>query len=372
MRIGNVRIAGVSKRFYFVILGVIVALVILIKLVSALAPKPAPNLVAYTPAYFTASALTQPAAQTGGWLGKFISDYGLWEPSAESDFTGLEGYAENVGRPLRFKAYVSDPSDVSATRPDLSLTEDDYTFEPAQFIAPDEITSLSELAGNDESALGNQPLELGFRNGAVPPPDQAYEITGLLWWRSDLLESGTPSGQLASPVILVDSWELLSPEELQAPTTQRADLNLSYQEDGQTVSLNRVEWSAGNELRVCISVTNDTAQTEPLWAGVSSMTADNGNGTVTGTPDPNGALANTSQLQAYQSVPGYIDFSASASDASLPLILRMPTINAAADQGASAQDLMIVKVPTSSIENVANIQAPTTNCLNSGAGTSSS
>jgi hypothetical protein len=294
-------------------------------------------------------------------------------PTAESDFLGAN-YALNVGLPMRFKAYISDPGDVSSTRPDLSFTEDGYTFEPAQFIAPNEITSLGSLASNDVAALTNQPVELGFRNSAVPPPDDAYEVTGLLWWRSDLLappsaaDLAVTGAQLASPVVLVDSYEELSPEELQAPTTQRVDLNLNYQEDGQTVAINRIEWSAGNELRVCLSVTNDTSQTESMWSGVQEMTADNGNGTSTGSPDPNGALGSTGELQAKQSVPGYIDFPASDSDASQPLTLRMPTLNSVNNDFNSNQDSIIINVPTAEIKNVANIQAPTTNCLSNGSG----
>jgi hypothetical protein len=363
MRVGSVRITGVSKRFYGVLGGVVALIILLIILGGSKSKAPNPYL---TPA-FAPSELSSSALQSSGWSGSLISANGLFQPTASTELTG-EGYAAHLGLPMRFKVYLFDSSTVQQSRPDLIFQKNGYVFEPAEFLPPDEPVSINSLTSSTNT-LPPQPIELGFREDDAPPPNTAYEVTGLLWYRTDLFN---PAGQaaldgqteLASPIILVDTAQALSDAELRAPATQREDLDLDYQEGPLALNVNDVEWSSGNEMRVCVSLTNTSGQSVALWPGVSSMTADIGSGSVPGTPDPASALSSASQLQPYQSIPGYIVFPSSVADPTQQLVLRMPTLQSptSASSTNGEQDSIIVNVPHSGIVNVDQSQEQTTNC----------
>src|ERR1039458_3149321 len=123
MRFGNIRIKGVSKRFYF-ILGALVLLLIASQAFKSTPPvqtNPAVDPV------FALSKLNSPALQKSGWTGNFISAYGLQHPSQMGDFVGTN-YPLNLGAAVRFKVYLLDPTTTASTRPDLYLHENGYTF----------------------------------------------------------------------------------------------------------------------------------------------------------------------------------------------------------------------------------------------------
>lgn len=373
MRIGNITIKGISRRFYFIVSGVILCIILLVELWPSSAPPANP----YTTPAFPPSLLSSPALQQGGWISNLISANGLFIPQQATDFTGV-GYASHLGLPMQFAAFIFNPQTAQTARPDLVFQKDGYTFEPAEFLTPNVPVSLSTLTNS--SSLPTQPLDLGFRSSATPVPNAAYEITGLLWWRSDLFSPQGTQAQgappLASPIIIVDSYRQLSDVELQAPTTQAATLDLNYEEGPLALDISNIEWSAGQQLRVCIQVTNISNQTQPMWSGVGSMTADIGQGAETGTADPNSALSTTGQLLPYQSVAGYILFGASVADASQPLTLQMPTLGTQTSYQGSfsgqGQDSLIINVPQSAITAASSVQSSSVNCGAADSGASSS
>jgi hypothetical protein len=191
MRIGNVRISGVSPRF-FVILALVALAVIAF---NVFRPESKAYDALVDPAFPTcpavgsckdalAKTLGSAKLQRSGWVGNFISAYGLKRPTLKSQM--VANYSENAGLPLRLKVFIPD-LDTQKARPDLTPLKYGYQFMPATFIAPDEATGLDGLAERASQDVADQPLQLGFPESRRPVPGQAYEITGLLWWRSDLL-----------------------------------------------------------------------------------------------------------------------------------------------------------------------------------------
>jgi hypothetical protein len=321
VRIGGYRIEGVSRRFWW-ILGAFAAFVLFC--LYLLASRPAPSNPLVDPAFPTAKLSRLDA----DWIGPYVSQYGLQRPETASSFT--TNFGANVGLPFRFRAYIPSP-EVLQQRKNLNLIKYGWTFVPSIFIDPTETLTPDELAQGEQIVQNGQPLVLGFRQAKTPAPGRAYEMTGLLYWNSNQLKP--PGDEQAgselpnSPVVLVSSAQQLSAAELRAPTTHRVDLNLTYQEHEQQLNVDRVEWSAGHELRVCIALSN-VGKGGPLdvWPGVSEMSADTGGGSNEGQPDSDTALGSQDQVEQGQTVTGYIVFPSSPGDPAQPLTLRMPAL----------------------------------------------
>lgn len=328
---------SIAKRFFFFLGGLIIAAILLIVFFPTTSQKK-PNLL-LEPAF----SPTTLSSLHGDWLGPYISSQNLFTPTLYSQFTGAN-FPLNVGQPMKLEIYVPTTEDMSQIS-DFMVDAGGYSFIPAIFISPDQPTSLTTLTAlaNNEQNL----IEIGFPSGQLPTPGAAYSVEALLWWRSDSLihwKTGQyPPG--ARPVFLSTGHEMLDGGQLAAPSTQTANLGLSYTEDGQRLTINRVEWSAGRQVRLQLTLQNLTTDTISLWSGVAASTASIGTSASANSQidasDPSNPLATTSSLQAKQAVSGYITFDSSVADPSKELTLRLPSL------GSSFNDSIIVQVEPS-------------------------
>ena len=329
----------ISKLRFFGSIGALILLIILATTFWPSSKSNKPNLL-YQPAF---SPYTLPKL-SGDWLGPRISSQGLLKPIALSQFTG-SNFVTSVGLPMQLEVYVPsvDTSSGATTQDPFPLTSQGYTFEQAVFIAPTQATSVTNL---EDEAQGAGPfVVVGFPSGQLPSPGVAYSVTAMLWWRSDELyhfQTGSYPGTPPYAAFLATTHDALDPAQLNAPATQSVDLGLSYSENGQRLTINKVEWAAGQELRLEITLTNLTTHSIPAWIGTSTSTASVGSANETSVidpSDPNDPLALNSELQVQQSITGYITFGASVADPTKPLTLRLPSLSASAEQ-----DLIVINL----------------------------
>lgn len=316
MKIGNRKITGVSRRFY-VVLGlvffVVVALVVL-------KPKPEAPRDTTLPAF--------PVAQLENTKSGFLDQNVITQMTRVSFAT--TDYNANFGQAFKFRVFIP-VSNGRSGRPDLVRQARGWSFKPAVFLDPKKTYDQQIMETEAAAALQDQPLEIGIRVDEEPAEGKAYELTGMLWWRSDqLLPEGQEDDRIkelkASPVFLIDKYEELSTVELNAPTTHQADLDLVYQEGPLQLDLKRIEWSSGREMRVCLSISNKSNSTVPLWEGLGSFTAEAGKGSVAGSVDPSGSLVSVTELAANQTVPGYVIFGPEISNPRPNMALRFPAM----------------------------------------------
>jgi hypothetical protein len=341
MRFGNQKIS-VSPRFFIIIGMVAIAIYVTLSL-----HHPTKKVVdVYSPA-FPAKKLS---ALSSGFLLPYIRNYGLIQLSTPDDL--INDYEASLGLPFRFKAYIPDNATAEGARPDLFVNGDGWDFEPASFINPNQTYTAADLESDASNALTTQPLELGFLKDSVPVPGYAYEFTGLLWWRSDLLQPNSSTTAATSyspsPVLLIDNWAQLSNEELAAPTTEQANINLVYQEGPLQLDIKRIEWSAGNQMRICLAVQNVTQTTQNMWNGLNGITVDFGQGTDT-PADESAQLQASGSLQPGQTVPGYVDFGSNDSDPNQSYTFRMPAIDPYSND---ANDTITLSVPQNQIKPI--------------------
>ncbi len=366
MRIGRYRIHGISRRFW-VILTLFVAAVI--ALIMALPGGPKSQ-----PLYDPALPPSELPSLKDGFSANYISAFGLERPTSahaiDSSYTSL------LGLPLRLRVYVPDQQTGQQNRPDLyfNAPADGWTFEPAVVLNPTQPTASVDLQQTVSDALSGQdqsdtPIQVAFRTHEIPPAGAAYEITGILWWRSDRVnpnsqaqqqgQAGPQAQETPAPTILVDSYVSLDQNELQAPTTQIANLNLTYGDGPLQMTIKWLEWSSGKQLRACVQVHNSSSTPNTDWAQtVQSMTADIGHGEVTGQPDQNSALSNQSQLDGGATIPGEVLFDQSVANPQQQLTLRFPALDQNS-QDQTTPDTVTVTVPTGEIQNVQTSQAAT-------------
>jgi hypothetical protein len=350
----------ISTRGFVVLGGLIVGVIVLFFVASAFWPKSAPKTnFLFAPAFSQSYVRSGTAKQ--GWLGPFESADGLFRPRASAQFRGT-GFAPNVGKAFELEVYVPDASNTQAAAYQLSAPTMGKTFLPAYFINPDQPTTISDL-----DAAATQPADpnfilVGFPQDRLPVAGQAYSIKAMLWWRSDLLsnylQAPTDQQQSVSPVFLADSYSALDPAQLRAPATQAVDLDLVYSEGGQQLTIHRVEWSAGSEVRVRVTLTNLTNQPLVAWTGLQTSSASIAQQpSVQGAVDQESPLATLSSLDAQQSVTGYIVFDKSVADPNQQLTLRMPSLSVKATSG---QDLILIRVTPDRLVSTETGQSQTT------------
>jgi hypothetical protein len=385
MQIGGYRITGFSPKF-FVIVGSF--LVTLWAAYTFLLPAPARRADPQFDPALSPRVLDKYATRPH-WIDKFIADpnrglrTGL---TSVDDFTGVN-FPSNVGLPLRMRVYLP-AAESTTSRPDLSLSRwHGHNFVPALFIRPDRSQSLTRLQGLAQDAFSgdsnsngggakSKPLMVGFPVSNTPPLGKAYEITGLLYWRSDRIN---PSAAVASAppaaVVIADHTQPLSQAELTFPATHRAQVNLAYEENGQELIVHDIEWgsdvSNGSQMRACIGVTNHSPSPVALWPGfgAGAVTAANTAGTAgqdKSTPDP-GATFNAdggSELIPGATAVGYLDFS-NLTDPNQRLILSLPAPVASRtgagfnNQGAPPTNNIVISIPPDRIKDLTGKNADT-------------
>lgn len=360
------RVDGVEPRF-FVFIGVLLALLIgLFFFRGNSGPKSAAE--AYAPAF--------PVQQLGdmprNWIAPYERSYGGLQ-SIESAASLVGNYNGLVGEPVRFRAYI--PPDVATGdyRPDLARSSRTlrWTFVPVALVDPTQ-AETSEKLDSLASDQQDQPVVVGFPTGSPVVAGRAYEFTGLFWWhtKSSFFQSSTQSTDQSgssdvstSPIILASQIEALSTAELRAPTTHRADVGLTYQEGNLQLYLRRVEWSAGAEMRVCLSVENTAKTPQANWSALSSSSGGLGGvlaqtgadqAPVVGSFDTDQGDQNplaTNQLLSEQRATGYLVFPGTVADPTQNLVLRMPSLGAQSSSYGQ-QDEIRVQVPRSEIRTV--------------------
>lgn len=327
MKIGGVRITGVSKRFWYVAGGLGLFLALVFYLISS-QPPPANPLV--VPA-FPPEKLEK---QKPNWIEPYISAYGLRKPENFAAFTN--NYSLNLGLPFRFRVAIPE-QETLLQRPSLNVQKYGYQFVPSVFLDPTLSVSSDDLVNLEEELISGQPLVVGFPQGATPAAGQAYEVTGLLYWNSDQLKrpTGEEAEALTAPVVIAASARPLATTELEAPTTHRAELDITYQERAQQLSIHRVEWSSGRQVRVCISMTN-VGSPNPLvrWSGLDEFRAEFeqsvGQGSSTAVPDEMSPLSTQQVLDLNSTITGYVIFDMPPAAApSSGMTLYVPPLNMA-------------------------------------------
>jgi hypothetical protein len=332
----------ISTTGFLVLGGGLVGLIILVFVISAVWPssKTTPRNFLYQPAF--ASQYVENATAKAGWLGPYESALGVFRPASGNDFSGAN-FPTHVGRPMSFEVYIPDPSQYPA----YTLNAFGKDFVPAVFIAPQQSTDLQTLGATIDPSSPNF-MMIGFPSGQKPIAGHAYDVKGLLWWRSDyLVYSQTHASlqqQSIAPVFLADGYDAVEPAQLRAPATQTLDLELRYAEGGQQLTIHRVEWSAGKEVRLLVTVANLTNSPIQPWSGIQQATASlPQQASVTGTPDADGPFGSLNQLEAQQAVTGYIVFDQSVADPQQELTIRMPPLSLATNTAATS-DLIILRV----------------------------
>lgn len=349
MRIGDRQISGLTPRFYAIVGGII----FMIFAAVFFMPKGEQGVnYLYEPAFPTKD-LTSKAFAKKDWIDPYISEFGIKRPESSAEI--LDNFGDYVGLPVRLKIYLPPQDAVKQTRGDLVFSKFGLTFTPGVVISPNQPVNAEDISALSAKELALQPTVVGFKNSVTPPGGQAYEVTGLVYWRSDLINpQEIASGETApppSPVLIVSSYSKLAPAELRAPTTQRVKLDLNVQEGPTEVKLNTIEWSSGRELRACVTLINTSNKTIPIWGGIAGTTADSGDsGAVEGAADESSALAQANELQPAQELSGYLVFGQDVSDPSQRLRLIMPSV--ATNSDSNITDKTLVDVPTSDIKKV--------------------
>ena len=261
-----------------------------------------------------------------GWIARWQKAYPTVDVVDPSQYL-----ASPAGTPVRFDVYIPSPS----AYPGYNLQGKGLVFMNAVVIGHAQTIDLTSLGSTVVPVTDRHVVALGFLKGELPPPGQLYQITALLYWRSDRLYppavDGTPVYTL--PVFLVDGVQQLQPAELRAPATQSAQLDLTFREHGEQVTLEKVEWAAGREVRLLVTLRNLTTSPIAVWNGISGSTAQlPDQATVSSGADPSSPLAGTGELAAQQTIRGYIIFGAndgsaqSVADPNQVLTLRLPSL----------------------------------------------
>lgn len=327
------RITGISKKFP-ILLALLVAVV-----VGAVSFWPRSDVPVTNTLYDPAFASSAIANLKPGWTGRYVSALELRKPISATQFTGLN-FAPSVGLPMELQFYV--PS--SAISAGFAVNAFGYVFIPVVFITPGQPTAVSQLEAVSDPSDPSY-LVMGFPQNQVPTPGRAYTTTALLYWRSDSLvysQTRSTNGTSAVPVFLADGRSELQPAQLRAPATQNLELGLRYREADQELTLHRIEWSAGQEVRMLVTLRNLTNRPLSAWAGISGSSASlPAQPPVGGSADGSGALGQgAGSLPAQGELTGYVVFPRSVADPTQLLTLRMPTLGST----SSDESLIILRL----------------------------
>jgi hypothetical protein len=256
------------------------------------------------------------------WIAPWQKAYGTIKANDSTQYIG-----EPAGTPVSLDVYI--PAAASQSQY-LGLV-----FMIAQTVDPTRNTDLTALQADAAPPVARQ-VVLGFMKGQLPSPGQIYRVTGLLYWRSDLLFPPAADGTVspALPVFIIDGLpEAQQPAELRAAATQAEPIGLSYTENGEQITLVKAEWASGHEVRMLVRIRNLTTHTQPVWNGVSGATAQlPQQAPVSSIADPASPLATVTSLPPLQSVFGYIIFGAdtgaqqSVADPNQVLTLSLPML----------------------------------------------
>lgn len=355
MNIGGQQVTGFSAKFWIIIGAVGLLLILAAYLYFTKPPPPDPYV---TPAATQSEVSSWSDVSNRGWWKERVNAYGL-KSASYSDLT--TNYAANLGQPVRFKVFV--PSDdVLGERPSLQTNKFGWNFRPGVYIDPTAPQSEDSIADLSDQITEGTPIVLGFPESVNIAAGAPYEVSGLLYWTSNQLNPPSAEeaeqGYTNSPVVLVAEARPLSQSELTAPATQVADIDYVQRWNGLVFTLSRVEWSAGKEVRACISVTNATNQpARDMWAGVDSDATEielsNGAGFSPGEPATDSALTQP-QLSAQSSAVGYLIFNekAPSADPTGVVTLSFPSLNPEDQSGQGDPERILIHVSPSQFHDV--------------------
>lgn len=253
--------------------------------------------------------LQQLSKLSDNWIQPYVAQWGIRSPASNVPFADLSA---NSGTAFRFRAYIP-PPDVAAERPDLDTSRFGWRFVPAVFISTTERIPVDDLGSKDEELLDGRPLMIGFRQGSVPATG-VYELTALLYGPQQVISDLDPNATLSSPILLASSAleRPLSPLQLEAPATHRADLNIIYEQGNYRLNIKSVEWASGQQVRLCTEILNSGSNVPlPSWDGINGFRAEYpqaAGSSSDGSTDPLGPLANQDLLDKDVGTRGYIQF----------------------------------------------------------------
>lgn len=299
------------------------------------------------------------------WAEQFIAEQGgeaeeLSTPEQVDALTFPAEYTSFTKPPtiFRFKVFVPPIDEAQggsgqAYRPDLyrTVTVDGRRWALRAAVVLDRSQRIdSQTLEDAKTNQEGQPVVL-FTPLSEELPAGVSEVTAMLFWHTDssffrsATTQETTEETAISPIFLVADHKTLNPAELRAPTTHTAKINLEYREGPLSLAVKDVEWSANNEVRVCMAIKNQSRINQSNWIAAtdpSQITATASEGAppaqgqyVREADGANGQGAGqTVSPFSIDTLPGggggedYIAFPASVASPDKGLILRMPVLSA--------------------------------------------
>lgn len=262
MRFGNYQInPSEIHKGVWVFLGALLTIVVFVLFFAPEdAPPPAPLTV---PAVGFEPERLDTLDTDGSWINPLIESYGaIGNPQSEDNLRRQD----NQGIPLSMKVYIPPAGGTDA--PELEKTYYGWTFTAGYFIPP--AVSFSAETGFEQFASDDiDPIQLAIAPGQGVTPGSVYQVTGILWWRSDQVSGrgDFPADGVVTPTVLVSSIDPLSETQTQAPAEYVAPINQVYKKDPYVINLKHIEWAPGRQVRLCMTVINRSSGIRDNWLG---------------------------------------------------------------------------------------------------------
>lgn len=278
----------------------------------------------------------------------------------------FDQYSAIRGLPITFQALIAP----SAKQSPYYYRDDDLGMEfiPAYFVAPGTRGVLDARAFSHQDFTNLPPcaqttggvILLGFKTGDLPP-SQLINLEGMVWWSSGAMnpaqfdtQAGAETGD--APVVVVGSYETLSPSQVSAPASSTRALNTAIARGPGIIRIGRIEY-ADDQTRVWVELINKGVAPLQQWAGLSQATLkeDGGpslpQGAISRSSDDGDSEDATAPLDGLpnEAVPpqqsgtlkGYLFFP--RVDASKVLYLSMPDLTGS-DRYGKAQPI-VIRIP---------------------------
>jgi hypothetical protein len=232
------------ERRFWIFLGILVFLIIGWIAFNRFSEKPDPL---NTPA-FAISELPA-AAQSDDWIDPFIELNGIRAATSVSDFNQV---SVNRGQPFRAQVLIPSADEAADQRPDLLKRFKGWNLVPAIYLDPTETVNQEIIDERAANLSAEELIVVAFPEGqSIGSSQGIYEVTGLLYGHSQML-----GAEALAPLVLASSVRNLTVDEFTNPTTDLADLDISFRRGNVQTNVRSIEWSSGKQVRVCLEFEN--------------------------------------------------------------------------------------------------------------------
>jgi hypothetical protein len=265
MRIGSYKINNISKRFW--VLAVLLLVLPIIVFISLPGDEPEPFLL--NPKKDDLRSFFSDPRSSLETLARSGKDY-KWYPIGEKDQTIAPG---NDWDPVQYqndtietRIFVPNSRQLDAiakARPSLVYTRDGINYYPVFVILPERAITEENRVDWVSAFVGGEELTpvLQIASTEVLPPGE-YDIRGLLYARSNLLNKQTPAEEDNAsftswvPTVLLAEKVPVSPAEGEKPASGRAEINIPVRVGNYELILKSIEWAPPEEIRLCVGASN--------------------------------------------------------------------------------------------------------------------